>query len=289
MAGEVTIRLKGGLGNQLFMYFAGANLARSLDVPLKLDISQLRNPKQARMFELEYLKMPVPYSVVSSGVNFRNRYAARIFNVVLDFYCIFRGYTIWRPKSLGYEPHTKRGSKIILDGYFQSFRYVEELTEKIGSFNLFDEESAKEGDSLPMETEDCISVHVRRTDFLPLAHTIGVLDRRYYFSAISRALNIYPGSKIVFFGDDFQFLLDLQKVFPNSIIPEMDFNLSTKTILKLISSSKCIVSSNSTFSWWASYLSNNSVLIFPKDWHRDHEVPDLLFKKSITLLPAVWE
>jgi len=289
MAGEVRIRLKGGLGNQLFMYFAGANLAKNLDVPLKLDISRLRDPNQARMFELEYLKMPVPYLVVNSGVNFRNRYARRIFKTVLDFYCIFRGYTFWRPKSLGSEPHANRGSKIILDGYFQTFKYVDELIENIGPFNLFDEESGREGHSLPVETEDCISVHVRRTDFLPLAHTIGVLDRRYYLTAISRALHIYPGSKIVFFGDDFQFLLDLQKVFPNSVIPEMDFNFSTKTVLKLISSSKCIVSSNSTFSWWASYLSNNSVLIFPGDWHRDHEVPDLLFKKSITLLPAVWE
>ena len=116
MAGEVTIRLKGGLGNQLFMYFAGANLAKNLDVPLKLDISQLRDPKQARIFELEYLTMPVPYSVVNSGVNFRNRYALRIFRTVIDFYFILRGYTFWRPKSLSSEPHTNRGSKIILTG-----------------------------------------------------------------------------------------------------------------------------------------------------------------------------
>jgi len=42
MGRHITVRLVGGLGNQLFCYFAGAALAGHLDVPLRLDTSRTR-------------------------------------------------------------------------------------------------------------------------------------------------------------------------------------------------------------------------------------------------------
>lgn len=290
MTGEVTIRLKGGLGNQLFMYFAGANLANNLGAALTLDISGLSEAKQLRSFELNQFDLPVPYYVIESRVKIQSRHLMRLYKIIQDIFLVSRGYSFWRPKSLGYEIPIKGRRRIILDGYFQSFRYVQELKDEIGTFFLLKENLNVQDDHLDsLNAGECISVHVRRSDFLPLAQTIGVLDRRYYRKAILRALRIYPSSKILLFGDDMDFLRALQEEFPNSIIPELQYPLTTRGVLQLISSSKCIVSSNSTFCWWACYFSENAVLIFPGEWHKNHEIPDLLFKDSIISLPPIWE
>jgi len=67
MPDEITVRLNGGLGNQLFQYAAGLGVANRLACNLLLDVSCLENPGPEvapLQFELEFLtKTPKIYRV----------------------------------------------------------------------------------------------------------------------------------------------------------------------------------------------------------------------------------
>jgi len=58
MTVAITVRLNGGLGNQLFQYAAGLGVANRLGCNLTLDVSRLENPGPGvtpRQFELGFL------------------------------------------------------------------------------------------------------------------------------------------------------------------------------------------------------------------------------------------
>ena len=57
--------------------------------------------------------------------------------------------------------------------------------------------------------------------------------------------------------------------------------------LRLMSACKHFVVSNSTFSWWAQYLSENEkkIVISPSEWYLDSRKNDLQSKQWILLEP----
>ncbi len=59
----IVVRVKGGLGNQMFQYAAGLRLARARQVELKLDLSYYERPPDGstpRKFELGRLNISAP-------------------------------------------------------------------------------------------------------------------------------------------------------------------------------------------------------------------------------------
>lgn len=158
----------------------------------------------------------------------------------------------YKEKDFTYDPIPAR-SQINIEGYFQSDKYFEgadikslfEPSEEIEKYI-----NEKYGELLKEET---CSVHIRRGDYLALSDYHFNLADDYIVSAINN-FDIH-NTKFVFFSDDISYVctrfldLDIKKTFIKG----------EKDIVDLFLMSKCKhnIISNSSFSWWASYLNKN--------------------------------
>ena len=140
-----------------------------------------------------------------------------------------------------------------LSGYFQSYKYFENIDKKIRRDFTF----------LPQEMNvstrnNTLAIHVRRTDYLGLSQYHTNLDREYYSAALDL---IGEFSEAIVFSDDIDWCmtLDIFKNFKFSFgSPYSDLQIMSKCDKHIIA--------NSSFSWWGAWLSKSNNVIAPKKW-----------------------
>lgn len=104
-----------------------------------------------------------------------------------------------------------------------------------------------------------VGIHVRRGDYVNNPFYVDLSQTDYY----ERAMAIFPGSQFKVFSDDPDFCTNRFK--------GANIEISRGTELEdfnNLASCQGIICANSSFSWWAAYLSNAKV-IFPKQYHPD--------------------
>lgn len=171
-----------------------------------------------------------------------------------------------------------------LQGYFQSEKYFTPYAEQIReSFRLRSPEDRRWGVKDERLREvwmwmECVSVHVRRGDYLKLKdhHPACTLD---YYNA---ALEVFPDAYFLVFSDDVAWCRENIRA-PRIYFPEgdtmQDFELMTYCDHHIIA--------NSSFSWWSAWLGRNpkKKVIAPKQWFG----PAKAGWNTKDLLPAGWE
>jgi hypothetical protein len=177
--------------------------------------------------------------------------------------------TIFREKNMLIQQFPMRSNMEIF-GYFQSDRYFKHRKQEI--VELFTE--YKKELNLQPFNKPTIGIHVRRGDYVKLQHAHVVLPVSYY----NDALNLM-GKKLgfqnvpemnekytfVIFSDDIHWCR--QAFYNNKNIQFMEGN---KAVVDLYYMNMCDhnIMANSTFSWFGSYLRDNTnrIIIAPKNW-----------------------
>ena len=105
---------------------------------------------------------------------------------------------------------------------------------------------------------DAVGVHIRRTDYLRLKRQHLTLDWYY------RALTILKAKNVIVFSDDIEWCID------NFRWPNTAFSTTKDGFVDWCKLKSCqgFAIANSTYSWWAAYLSNSKHVICPKKWLR---------------------
>jgi hypothetical protein len=163
---------------------------------------------------------------------------------------------------------------IIINGLYEAPQYFENIK------NVLLEEITPKCPPLPENKplydiilqEQSVCVSVRRGDFLSrrFKSRFNVCTEKYFYQAINEMKKIHPGCVFVFFSDDISWCietfdsLDAEKYFESGNDPVWEK-------LRLMYSCKHFIISNSTFSWWAQYLSRNEhkTVISPCRWRRN--------------------
>lgn len=144
----------------------------------------------------------------------------------------------------------------------KKFTIKEQLLNSITHFkkNLYEEISQPKS----------VCVHVRGGDFIGTIHD--TVDHSFYLNAISHINSKKSDLKFYFFSDDH---ILLSKILSKLLILEFDYSIVEKgntidDFIIMICANHFIIP-NSTFSWWAAYLSNKTdkVVIIPKFWTKD--------------------
>lgn len=136
-----------------------------------------------------------------------------------------------------------------LEGYFQSWKYFEHCKDLVLSTFHFDREPV-----------DAIALHVRRGDYLNLQHVHPVLQMNYYKSA----MEYFQGENFTVFSDDIEWCKD--NLSQRNVTYSTTYNLSPIEDFKHMASHKGFITANSSFSWWAAYLSGSEEVIAPKHY-----------------------
>jgi hypothetical protein len=272
----ITVRLSGGLGNQMFQYALGRRLSLDRSVPLALDLGLFGNeapqdtPREYALhcFALDarvpkvHLRLPVPKNRAELGillVREKLRLAPRVI----------------RQEGAGFDPAVMAAQDgALLIGFFQSERYFAPIADTIrADFRLAVPLTAT---SEQLRTEivtapTSISLHVRRGDYVTNPHASrfhGTMDDGYYQRALDRigASN----ARVFVFSDD-----------PDWCAAELNLGLPMTVIdgagrppvedMLLMSTCDHHVLANSSFSWWGAWLdpAPGSVVVAPARWAID--------------------
>lgn len=275
----VAYRLTGGVGNQLFQYAAAKSLALRSGAKLYFDERALKDVRNGKRYSLrgslalEELKGLQFGEPLPDSLNFHFHKFGK--NKITDALLRLSSRTIRRTgprvvieKNYQYkEIPIKLYQNTYLVGNWQSYRYFSDLSEP-GAEVLAALKSLPTPKSLPggVPVSSVIGIHVRRTDFVSSSKHL-TLTEDYYHRALAAASPDLP--KLIF-SDDSEWCktnLDLGR----SVFFASDLGLSDMQEMALMSQCESLIIANSTFSWWAGYLSslNGGMVIAPEKWYLD--------------------
>jgi hypothetical protein len=261
---QVIVRVKGGLGNQLFGYAAGRRLARANQAELVIDdvTGFLRDYQYQRIYELDKFNIQARKATARERLEPLERYR-RGFLKFVNLHKRFdkRGYL--EQEDLDYDRRLldyQVRRRVHLDGYWQSENYFKdvsqvirkdlELVSKVDNANLRMAEKIR--------SCNAVSIHVRwfgDYNSGQVGHENN-LDRDYYLKAVQIIKEKIPEPHFFVFSDDpgsAQEMLGL----PNGLITIVDLNnQAEKAFLDLWLMTRCKhhIIANSTFSWWGAWL-----------------------------------
>ena len=151
----------------------------------------------------------------------------------------------------------------VLTGYFQSVNYFKEIQDEIKQiFSPTSDFLNKVNECYPeLSCKNTLSIHIRRGDYLSISDTLPVVDISYINKAIE---TIGDYSKVFVFSDDKAWA---KENFNNSNFTVVE-DLEDYEELWMMSLCKNNIISNSTFSWWGSFLNKNvdKKIIAPSLW-----------------------
>jgi hypothetical protein len=162
-----------------------------------------------------------------------------------------QGQMIYKEPHFHYAPipHSKI---LLLHGYFQSEKYFVDYKDELkAEFTLRNPKYPKKLD------DDYIGIHVRRGDYLnhPTIHPTCSMD--YY----EEALSLLPDRPVKIFSDDHEWCAENFK--------GSRFEISQRNFIEdfeLLSKCNYQIIANSSFSWWAAWLSDSKKVIAPSEW-----------------------
>lgn len=258
---RVEVLLRGGLGNQLFGYAAGTELATRLGLPLHLIVQPNMGTLGAeRSFVLE--------SVLPSGVSWSDvGVVAKRFQEA--------SFAFDREFAELLEP-------CLLDGYFQSWRYFENSEQAIRKQISSTPEFVHGG---KLVGEEFLAVHVRRGDYLisKNAEFHGVVPFEFFKAGLDHLRKIQGNLPAIVFSDDVGEAKRLSLELSRCEVFDEDHTEGPLETLGAFSAARSHVISNSSFSWWGAFLSdNNNTVIAPRPWFKDPSID------TTDLLPGRW-
>lgn len=289
----ILIKLQGGLGNQMFQYAFASILAKRNDTVVLLDNSFFEQTEKKigftpRKFELDIFENNYQKALDSDIISFQN--LSKINNLKKK---IGLNYPkIYFEQAFNFQKVVLSiKSPVILNGYFQSYKYFighEDLIRQLFTFplNKLDSENIKLLNTI--KNSNSIAIHIRRGDYVNdeiAAQFHGTCSLGYYLEAIKLLISKNNEIILVFFSDDNdwvekQFMdLPIAKIFVSH-----NKNENSWKDMFLMSSCSHNIIANSTFSWWAAWLNlnPNKIVMAPKNWFAE------IGKNSNDLIPPKW-
>jgi hypothetical protein len=252
VSSAVSVRIWGGLGNQLFQYAAARSLADRLGVPLLLD-TQWFAGQSLRQPELSHFKIRCDGDMARQAGSVRT---------VID---VLSGRLVRQHRNDPVPSLLTRKRPAHLAGYFQSESYFAANATRLREDVSLCAPLSPAAEALQriISAQPTVSVHVRRSDYLTAKHlhTFAAVEAGYYAKAAAG----FAGAAFMVFSDDITWCRD------NLRLPgPVTFAEGTPAHedLMLMAACRHHIIANSTFSWWGAWLNprTDKQVCAPRNW-----------------------
>ena len=287
--------LKGGLGNQMFQYAIAYAMARERSTEIKLDnrmLIEYMNDKPdgyvVREFDLDIFNYTFEIADSSDVGRFllksqKYKTRARI-TKLLSF--ISNKYLFDNGEIVNPELST---TDLYLDGYWQTDHYFKKYESAIREmFKVRDVLDTTEYNRLLSEIKctNSVCLNVRRGDFVGSA-VHDVIGPNYYKNAIELLISsIGTDFRLYVFSDDVKWCSNNLNLHHSTFFVGHEYaGRKFGSYLHLMMQFKYYIIPNSTFAWWAAWLSDkaeNKIVIAPNKWTNTED----FFQKNI--VPDSW-
>lgn len=298
---KVYVNLMGGVGNQLFIYFAGLFLTHKCKAELFL-VKNLLEDTNASHPGRNIQDLGLSGRFISNrSLIFKYRFKilnlfARKFDSASDLILNKTKYFI--SNQVGFDRQFyELSSPLHVHGYFQTWKYAENFLD---DFKVTLEQyraSSRVGLELIQESnlKLPIVIHIRLGDYLDqINDKFGVMGVEYYRRALSFVLQMaeFAEREIWIYSDS----IKVAKALYASNLPakskwidefsELD-NLDTFIAMR---NASVHIIGNSSFSWWAAYSSSTTQLVVaPSKWFKDMVDPLELLPNDWVKIDSSWE
>jgi hypothetical protein len=283
---SVTFQVRGGIGNQLFMYAMARRLALVNRVPLYLETeSGFAGDFFRRNYGLDRFHMAGEEVRRARRSQLRRRAAIAV-NEMLPF--AFR----WFCREPDAGPHAAFDERLLsfkvvrpvfLEGYWQDQRYFADIGAELSLELTFSTKHTAANERLAdqMRSTESVAVHIRQLHGVPAgvaapSATIASLPAEYYRAAIARIREMVPRARIYLFSDS-----------PSHAVLPIGEDDAVRVVnegedaqyedLWLMSQCRHFVLANSTFSWWGAWMGRtaHSVIVSPvmSEWGQRVRLP----------------
>ena len=261
----IIIKIKGGLGNQLFQYAVGRALAIHHRLPLKLDLTIFKTYKLHR-YLLDQFAIQAEIATEDEIIKLKGRNNV-LFSALRKAGLVKRKSYLKEKRSSYFDASVFKNDDVYLDGYWQNELYFSDIREELLR-DLTSISSMSDLGVVYMEgikKRNSVSLHVRRGNYLNLKN-FNVLDIDYYMKAVEYIRKNVEKPTFFIFSDDLEWCKNSLGFLDNCVFVD-----STRTEiddLKLMSFCQHNIIANSSFSWWGAWLNQNckKTVIAPKDW-----------------------
>lgn len=285
--------LSGRCGNQLFEYA----ITRKLQTIYKDDITfcdknlVAQNKKDASFCNELYAFNVVPFTIEHNKtkhvflhgnifqiiiycfyllicrIPYKNRpdfyHRQEKYQPILNFFGIYdltHGYSELK--------YSKAKNKFV-NGYYEDERFFKDIRSYLVKELTVKEENEKNNDLLKIiDMRESVCVSIRRGDFLNVDNKglRSICNEEYFRNAIEKMKDCLPNSVFIFFSDEIDWVKENYNFGVESYYETGIDTVGEK--LRLMSRCKHFILSNSTFSWWAQFLSENptKIVISPDRW-----------------------
>lgn len=271
---KIIVHLWGGIGNQLFIYTFGEYLRNRYALDVYYDLSSY-GTTEIRNIEITAITNHLPeyktkWYFFTRHTGFFRRISRALFQTLPGVY-----YT----NNVFNESILKENYRLLyFDGYWQDRKYADWMMLQMSElYNPAQPAPAVISKYVALlEGRNTVSVHIRRGDYLqPQNAHLNVCTKEYYQKSISLIENMTEITFVVF-SDDGEWVKE-NLDFGDNVIYVDDEGVSPYWDIYLMSKCNNHIISNSTFSWWGSFLdkNDNKRIIAPKRWRNDKDNPPL--------------
>lgn len=276
------VKLKGGLGNQMFQYAAGRAISVLHRKKLFLDLEFLEtNNSDTDIFTARKYELSI-FNFQPSFFSPLRKFAFKVTNALI------RRIPFLPDNSFNvYDDLSNFDTfrfPVCLDGFFQSENFFSTIRNIILNDFSFKKPIDEVNRGYAKEIENCnsVSVHFRRSDYVknPAASAYhGTCSLNYYSNAVRLLKSKITDPVFFIFSDDPQWV---QQEFINKNddlnckLIDVNRNEDSWKDLFLMSMCRHNIIANSSFSWWAAWLNQNKdkIVMAPNKWTKK-EMPML--------------
>jgi hypothetical protein len=292
----ITIRMTGGIGNQLFQYALGLHLKEVYQKEVQFDTSfyNINGQDDATIRDLDIesftlgdLQKNNSSNILSKSVLAKGqRFLERLF---VPYY----RQSYFFEQTLRFDPNVfKVKNSVYLDGYWQSPEYFKGIEGKLRSQFVIENKMTEYAAGLSKRINDmknAISIHIRRSDYLNKYSHVYYSQPISYYLASLKVIKGYlqtDNIKLIVFSDDIEWCrTNLDFKYPTIFVDA----LQRPSYEDMILMSQCShhIIANSTYSWWGAWLNKNDdkIVVAPKNWFLE-PYKNEIYTQSI--IPSSW-
>ncbi len=249
--------MRGGLGNQLFIYAMARALSVCSGMPLRLDvISGYKRDAFNRRFLLDN------FNISGSIANKWESYDFVCGRLVRKLLCGTNSLLPITKRRFFYENRnsfipefsSSRHGHVYLMGYWQSYLYFERIRPQLKAELTLKSPLGKENLILEKEilSSESVSIHVRQDNLS------NKLNEDYYFRAVEIIKKKVVNPRYFIFSDSPGLSEKLSKVLSARLVNINGTNDTCYKDLWLMSLCRHHIVANSTFSWWGAWLTGEN-------------------------------
>lgn len=307
------ISLTGGLGNQLFQLAAGLFVTKSNPLALEWRLGKPRL-NSYDLPEISSFALPIEAKLVAKsgqdifaskafgyllrqGINLRTyerlvgfRLVSKLVASIVISINLKTLVLLRISNGVGFSKISSSDTGKLLIGYFQTYLWMNdsEVLTKMRKIQLKEKNSRVDYFAKLADVEKPLIVHIRLGDYKN-ENSFGVPSPEYYASAIQRLFHSDKYGKIWIFSDEPDLASEMfRSAIPNEVRWIHNEGESAAQTLEIMRHGKGYVIANSTFSWWAAFLSYTAdpEVIAPDPWFRHLDNPKDLLPPNWHVIPG---